>query len=242
MHQDQAGKSEGLPVIEDPRGKGGARQSSSRLTWATGRCCPSAAELHGVTLAGLYRAAQNSPASTRLIANLRLNATGQDTKMFAKGAPGARKAISLTWRKGGFLAILVDQKLNDGIEARFFGLPAMTAPAAATFALHFRLSASFPVLAKARRTRPGCASWSSSPSAHARDRNEGGRHTGPDPSHERHRGTLDTRRPCLLALAAPALALQPRSLLPGKRDQEICRSSRTVSSAVPQRQTFQRST
>jgi KDO2-lipid IV(A) lauroyltransferase len=34
--------------------------------------------------------------------------------------------------------MLVDQKMNDGIEARLFGLPAMTAPAAAAFALRFR--------------------------------------------------------------------------------------------------------
>ena len=34
--------------------------------------------------------------------------------------------------------MLMDQKLNDGIEARLFGMVAMTAPAAASFALHFR--------------------------------------------------------------------------------------------------------
>ena len=41
----------------------------------------------------------------------------------------------------------MDQKLNDGIAARFFGLPAMTAPAAASFALHFNCPL-IPVLAK----------------------------------------------------------------------------------------------
>ena len=54
-------------------------------------------------------------------------------------------------RAGGILAMLVDQKLNDGIEARFFGLPAMTAPAAAAFALHFRCPL---IPAIARRTGP----------------------------------------------------------------------------------------
>jgi phospholipid/cholesterol/gamma-HCH transport system substrate-binding protein len=34
--------------------------------------------------------------------------------------------------------MLVDQKMNDGIEAPFFGRPAMTAPAAAAFALRFQ--------------------------------------------------------------------------------------------------------
>ena len=135
---------EGLPVIETLAAKGGPAIffSAHMGNWEV---LPRAAELHGVTLAGLYRAAQNSRIDV-LIANLRLNATGQDTKMFAKGAPGARKAIAHL-AKGGFLAILVDQKLNDGIEARFFGLPAMTAPAAATFALHFRCPV-IPVLAK----------------------------------------------------------------------------------------------
>ena len=33
--------------------------------------------------------------------------------------------------------MLIDQKMNDGIEARLFGLPAMTAPAAATLAVRF---------------------------------------------------------------------------------------------------------
>jgi KDO2-lipid IV(A) lauroyltransferase len=36
------------------------------------------------------------------------------------------------------LGLLVDQKMNDGIEVPFFGRPAMTAPALASFALRFR--------------------------------------------------------------------------------------------------------
>ena len=135
---------DGLPIIEALAAKGGPAIffSAHMGNWEV---LPRAAEQHGVTLAGLYRAAKNSRIDA-LIANLRLDATGQDTKMFAKGATGARKAIAHL-AKGGFLAILVDQKLNDGIEARFFGLPAMTAPAAATFALHFGCPV-IPVLAK----------------------------------------------------------------------------------------------
>jgi KDO2-lipid IV(A) lauroyltransferase len=41
-------------------------------------------------------------------------------------------------RDGRHLGMLVDQKMNDGIEARFFGRPAMTAPALALFALKFK--------------------------------------------------------------------------------------------------------
>ena len=37
-------------------------------------------------------------------------------------------------RKGGHCAMLIDQKMNDGIPVPFFGRPAMTAPAIAQFA------------------------------------------------------------------------------------------------------------
>ena len=70
--------------------------------------------------------------------------------MFPKGAKGARQAIAHL-RRGGMLAMLVDQKLNDGVQASFFGLPAMTASAAAAFALHFRCPL---VPARAQRIGP----------------------------------------------------------------------------------------
>ena len=57
--------------------------------------------------------------------------------MFPKGAAGARLALAHLSR-GGYLGMLMDQKMNDGIEARFFGRPAMTAPALAALALRFR--------------------------------------------------------------------------------------------------------
>jgi KDO2-lipid IV(A) lauroyltransferase len=56
---------------------------------------------------------------------------------FAKGAAGARRAMAHIAR-GGRLGMLVDQKLNDGIAARLFGQPAMTAPAPAALALRAR--------------------------------------------------------------------------------------------------------
>jgi KDO2-lipid IV(A) lauroyltransferase len=40
-------------------------------------------------------------------------------------------------RRGAHLALLADQKLNDGIAVPFFGRPAMTAPALALLALRF---------------------------------------------------------------------------------------------------------
>ena len=97
---------------------------------------PRAAKTCGLPVASFYRAAQNRQVDT-LVTDLRCRAAGYTPKLFAKGTAGARQAVAHL-RDGGFLAMLVDQKQNDGIASRFFGLPAMTAPAAASFALHFR--------------------------------------------------------------------------------------------------------
>ncbi len=64
-----------------------------------------------------------------LIRTLRDSAMGGKTvPLFAKGAKGAREALAYVAR-GGRLGMLVDQKMNDGLEVTFFGQPAMTAPA-----------------------------------------------------------------------------------------------------------------
>ena len=57
--------------------------------------------------------------------------------MFPKGPIGARGALAHLSR-GGYLGMLVDQKMNDGIPVKFFGRTAMTAPALGTLALRFR--------------------------------------------------------------------------------------------------------
>ena len=90
----------------------------------------------GIRLSILYRAATN-PLVDAIIVGLRHAATGADVPMFAKGSPGARAAMAHL-KAGGTLGMLVDQKLNDGIAAPLFGVPAMTAPAAAAFALRYR--------------------------------------------------------------------------------------------------------
>lgn len=86
----------------------------------------------GLPLAGIYRAA-NNPLVDRLLRRLR----GKDAAvLFPKGGPGARAALAHL-RNGGRLALLVDQKMNDGIAVSFFGAPAMTAPALAQLALRY---------------------------------------------------------------------------------------------------------
>jgi len=97
---------------------------------------PRAAASQGVACASLYRAAENQ-AIDALVREMRQQAAGQELPYFRKGARGARQTLKHL-AGGGYLAALVDQKMNDGIEARLFGLPAMTAPAAASLALHFR--------------------------------------------------------------------------------------------------------
>jgi len=58
----------------------------------------------------------------------------KDCGLIPKGAKGARLALQSLKAKR-HLAMLVDQKMNDGIAVPFFGRDAMTAPAIAQFAL-----------------------------------------------------------------------------------------------------------
>jgi Kdo2-lipid IVA lauroyltransferase/acyltransferase len=53
-----------------------------------------------------------------------------------KGSEGSRHLLRHL-QNGGSCAMLVDQKMNDGIAVPFFGRPAMTAPAVARLALRF---------------------------------------------------------------------------------------------------------
>lgn len=56
--------------------------------------------------------------------------------LIPKGSKGARQALEVLKNKG-HLAMLIDQKMNDGIAVPFFGRDAMTAPAIAQFALKY---------------------------------------------------------------------------------------------------------
>lgn len=97
---------------------------------------PIAAAARGVPVSLFYRPAENKRIDA-MILDLRRRAARADIQLFAKGASGARQALAHLSR-GGRLAMLMDQKMNDGIEARFFGRPAMTAPALAALALRLR--------------------------------------------------------------------------------------------------------
>lgn len=56
--------------------------------------------------------------------------------MIAKGSGGARDLVKSLKSKSS-IAMLVDQKMNNGIEVPFFGKPAMTAPAIAKLSLQY---------------------------------------------------------------------------------------------------------
>lgn len=83
----------------------------------------------------VYRAA-NNPVVDRLILDSRRRA---GVKHYAtKGADGAFRMLRAL-RRGGHIALLADQKLNNGVEAPFFAIPAMTAPAPVQLALRFNV-------------------------------------------------------------------------------------------------------
>ena len=86
--------------------------------------------LMGDSLLSVFRAS-NNPWVNRML-RFRM----KSRRAVAKGAEGGRELLRhLT--KGGHLAMLVDQKLNDGIAVPFFGREAMTAPAIARLALRY---------------------------------------------------------------------------------------------------------
>ena len=97
---------------------------------------PVAAAGGGVLFSSFYRPAENKQIDAMLL-DLRRKAMRGEIQMFAKGSAGARQSLAHLAR-GGRLGMLMDQKMNDGIEARFFGRPAMTAPALAVLALRLR--------------------------------------------------------------------------------------------------------
>lgn len=94
---------------------------------------PAGASRYGIALTSVYRRPNNPLINHLMTAGRR---TGRGT-LVPKGRDGAR-AIFAALAGGGTVAMLVDQKMNDGIPIPFFGHAAMTAPAVAQLALKFR--------------------------------------------------------------------------------------------------------
>jgi KDO2-lipid IV(A) lauroyltransferase len=97
---------------------------------------PPIAARNGVVASSIYRAASN-PLIDRLTLGLRRAGVRTHLPLFAKGAAGSRNAYKHLV-SGGRLGMVVDQKLNEGVEARLFGMRAMTSSAAAMLALKLK--------------------------------------------------------------------------------------------------------
>ena len=86
--------------------------------------------LMGASVMSVYRAA-NNPWVDRLMRRFH-----RTRRAVPKGANGGRELVRQL-RDGGSIALLVDQKQNDGIAVPFFGRTAMTAPAIARLGFRF---------------------------------------------------------------------------------------------------------
>lgn len=124
---------QGGEIVEQVRdaGRGGIFFSAHLGNWEL--LSPTAGG-RGLPLTLVYREA-NNPAVETLIQKARRAA--DPGRHLAKGSAGARHLMAALAR-GECLGMLMDQKLNDGIPAPFFGREAMTAPALARLALRFR--------------------------------------------------------------------------------------------------------
>ena len=96
--------------------------------------CYPIAQHNGIPITLIYRHANNKYVD-KLITNIRAT---QADNLFPKGAKGSFKMLRAI-KDGHSLAMLIDQKMNEGIAVPFFGRPAMTAPAMAELALRYDL-------------------------------------------------------------------------------------------------------
>lgn len=101
---------------------------------------PIAMHLEGLEGGGIYRPA-NNPYVNQWMLDTRSAITG--SIQIPKGRKGARDLINIL-RSNKFVAMLYDQKMNDGIEAKLFGIPSMTTSAPAGLAVR-NGTALFPV-------------------------------------------------------------------------------------------------
>lgn len=90
---------------------------------------PKVASVKGFPLTLVYRKA-NNPYAEKLINKTRET---YKTQLIPKGKDGAKKILK-AMKKGDDVAMLVDQKMNDGISVPFFGQDAMTPSAIASLA------------------------------------------------------------------------------------------------------------
>ncbi len=110
-------------------GRGGIIMSGHIANWETG---PLTAAHLGAPMAVIYRA-PNNPYVDWLIKRARLKVSPLTVP---KGTEGAIKLMRHLRNKGQ-VGILIDQKLNEGIEVPFFGINARTTPTPAELSIRF---------------------------------------------------------------------------------------------------------
>lgn len=111
-------------------GTGGILVSGHFANW---ELMPLVMALEGIDGGGVYRAANNPYVNDWMVS---MRATLIVPEQIPKGPKGARQLIQ-AMRSKRFVAMLIDQKLREGIQVKFFGLPAMTAPTPAGFAVRY---------------------------------------------------------------------------------------------------------
>lgn len=126
------------------KGKGGFFVSGHFANWEMMPMCIRYFGLEG----GIVYRPPNNPYIDRWITKQRVD--HGLPHMAPKGPDGAKMIIQLL-RKNAFLAMLVDQKMNNGIEVPFFGHPAMTTQAAAQLSLKYGA----PIVAVKNERLPG---------------------------------------------------------------------------------------
>ncbi|MEG9862171.1 MAG: lysophospholipid acyltransferase family protein [Parvularculales bacterium] len=112
------------------KGKGVVFMSGHFANW---EMLPKAAQTFEIECNITYRQA-NNPLVDRWLTNQRHSAWGHT---FSPKGQNAAKTMIRFLKVGKSVATLVDQKENQGIEAKFFDLPAMTTPAPAQLALRY---------------------------------------------------------------------------------------------------------
>ena len=88
----------------------------------------------GYTISFIYRP-PNNPLVDNLLRRIRKK---YGVNLIRKGPSGAKECIKVLKSNKGNIGMLMDQKMNDGIKANFFGYEVMTASAIARFAIKFK--------------------------------------------------------------------------------------------------------
>lgn len=88
----------------------------------------------GYTISFIYRP-PNNPFVDSLLRRIRKK---YGVNLIRKGPSGAKECIKVLKSNKGNIGMLMDQKMNDGIKANFFGYEVMTASAIARFAIKFK--------------------------------------------------------------------------------------------------------